>query len=558
MVVQGVDQVQVTAQLKVKVKKGPHRQWLLMKVLGQRTGSLDQGLHKLVRCGVQHGIGWRSFNHHRLGRLHQALQRRPHGSRRRQRGRAQLAQAQFAAVHRPGTLHQVVGLVNQHRQAPVHGLHQAPQLALHVQQVVDIAHHHVAPAHQFLPQVKRANAMAQGHLALRCRVQPTQRHRFVARRRQAVEKATGQGAGVAVAGFVRVLAGLLLGHHQHHPKGLARGRAAQLGQGFQGRDPAGALAGQESQFVDTLPWHGAQRGKQRAQGFADAGGGLCQQAAAVHGAAVNGFGQLALAAAKRQAGKTKLRQRGVALQPVLGFLLGPGHEVRTALDQGVFQLGRTAQLLQLGLGLRGHVKVHQRQRYLRQLAAATEQRAIGLQLRPVQLAPVFRDVIRAPANGLDLFQAAVTRVVAVGTAAHAQRADLPFQRHFSFVVLPAAAGHQALAAQAFLCGGRRREAPVEVAALGGELAQRAHRHRVAPVQAAVRGKPCRPGRPGRPGRPVRPWLVHRFVNQLVKRFDHQFDHLFDHHRSPCRSSKARHTACAVGKSNTRHVVVACA
>ena len=283
-----------------------------------------------------------------------------------------------------------------------------------------------------------------------------------------------------MAGLVGVHTGLLLGHHQHHAQRLPFGLAAQRTQGFQCRHAAGALAGEVSQLVDALPGHGAQAREQRAQCLANAGGRLGQQATAVHRGAIDRFGQLALPLSKRQAGKRQLMQRPVARAAVQRFLLRPSGEQGATLVEGFFQLGNATQLLEFGLGLRGHVKVDQRQRHLGQLAAAAEQSAIGLQLRPMQLTPVFRDVVGASTDGLDLFQAAVARVVTIGPAAQVQRADIALQRDLGFVVLTSAAGHQALTLEPFHGGGRRRESTVQVAALGSEFAQGPDRHGVGP------------------------------------------------------------------------------
>jgi hypothetical protein len=163
------------------------------------------------------------------------------------------------------------------------------------------------------------------------------------------------------------------------------------------------------------------------------------------GGAVDRFGQVALAGPERRLRKGQRLQRPVAGLAVAGLLPRPAQEGLAALRQHVLQFVGTEDLPQFDLGLARDIDVHQRQRDLGQLAGAAEQRAVGLQLRPVQLPAVLGDLVRVPADGLDLFQAAPPRVVAVGTAAHAQRAAGGFQRDLGLVVLAASLRHRGLA-----------------------------------------------------------------------------------------------------------------
>jgi hypothetical protein len=229
--------------------------------------------------------------------------------------------------------------------------------------------------------------------------------------------------------------------------------------------------------------HGAQQREQRAHGLADAGGRLRQQAAALGGRAVHGFGQVALAGAEG-----RLRERPAAAAPASRAARCRASccaqaRKAAALRQQRVQLVGAEDLAQFDLGLAPTSK-YTSASAIRQAAGAAEQRAVGLQLRPVQQAAVGADLVRVAADGLDLFQAAAPRVVAVGAAAHAQRAAglcfvvgaAPLQGDLGLVVGPAplrtdrwvqASGPSGLPAR-WRTG---REAPVQVAALGGELAQ---------------------------------------------------------------------------------------
>ena len=126
-------------------------------------------------------------------------------------------------------------------------------------------------------------------------------------------------------------------------------------------------------------------------------------------------------------------------------------------SQHFLQFSRAAKPLQFGLGLAGHVAVHQRQRQLRKAAAQAEQGALGLQLSPMQATPVVGDVLRPPSDGLDLLQSAKAWIVAVGAAPHFQRAEESFQRDLAFAILAMTAGLVTSPVLAFQRGGRKRE-----------------------------------------------------------------------------------------------------
>ena len=399
---------------------------------------------------------------------------------------------QAGAVHLACTLHQVVRLVHQHAQAPLQRLRQAPQQRRAIEGVVDIAHQHIAPPRHFLAQVVGAQAMVAGDAPLRCGVQPALVCGLRPRSRQAVVEAPGERAGLPVAGLVRVLAGRFLGHDGLHAQGrgpvpgLPRQVLSQVLQRLKRRALGGAFAGQVGDPVQPLLPHGAQGGEQRADGLADARGGLCQQVAATGQRPVGGLGQAALALTEGARRKSQGAQRRVTRLAVGGLLLGPMLEGGAALQQALFQFGRAEHLEHLALGLADDVEVHQGQRQFLHTALAAEQGAVGQQLRPVQVAAVLGDVLGLAADGLHLLQAAASRVVAVGPAAHAQRATHGFQRHLRLVVQRASAGHDGLALQAFQGGGGGGETAVQIAALGRELAQAAHRDGVGPGRPARR------------------------------------------------------------------------
>ncbi|MCY1186039.1 hypothetical protein D9M73_268730 [compost metagenome] len=98
---------------------------------------------------------------------------------------------------------------------------------------------------------------------------------------------------------------------------------------------------------------------------------------------------------------------------------------------------------------------------------------------------VGRHARKVAAIGLHFLQAVEVRIVAIGAAAHPQGAELAAEGQCGQVALATPAGHQGVAGDAFLGGGRRGETQVEVALLGGELAERAHGHAVGHGQSSV-------------------------------------------------------------------------
>ena len=220
MIAERFDQPRVALQPEVKAQQRSDGQRLLLEVLRQRTSRRLEGLDEGIGHLVYHRM-WRGrVRRQRLRLLEQALQSR--ASRRRGRGDrcTQRFQGQLGAVHLSRALHQVVGLVDQRRQLPVQGLEEAPELPVAVEQVVHIAHQHVGPAHEFLPEVVGADLVTQGHLALRRGIEPAPADRLLACEGEPVVEPSGQRARVTVAGLVGVHARLVLRRHGQNAQRL--------------------------------------------------------------------------------------------------------------------------------------------------------------------------------------------------------------------------------------------------------------------------------------------------------------------------------------------------
>ena len=161
--------------------------------------------------------------------LHEQLVHPPAQYRRHLRAYGQrLGMGKLGAVHAAGAGVQVVRLVHQHADAPRRINTQGIQHRAAVKVVVVIAHHHIAPAQHFVPEVVGADAVVQRDRAQRRAVQPGLPGRRPARGREPVVKAMRQRARLPVAGFVLVFTGLVLGHQlDHAQRELGTGRAAQ-------------------------------------------------------------------------------------------------------------------------------------------------------------------------------------------------------------------------------------------------------------------------------------------------------------------------------------------
>ena len=160
------------------------------------------------------------------------------------------------------------------------------------------------------------------------------------------------------------------------------------------------------------------------------------------------------------------------------FLIGPVNKnLALGFEKGA-QVFRAVGFAQRGFFLFDDVEINQRQFQFVQPPLGAQQPAVDFRLGPVQGAVVGGHQVEITAEGFHLFQSVALGVVAVDAAAHFQVFELATQRDLVFVTLAPAAGHHGVACDAFLGGGRRREPQVQVAGLGGELAQGAHRHSV--------------------------------------------------------------------------------
>ncbi|CAM5580660.1 hypothetical protein SSTU70S_03028 [Stutzerimonas stutzeri] len=167
-------------------------------------------------------------------------------------------------------------------------------------------------------------------------------------------------------------------------------------------------------------------------------------------------------------------QRQITLRAVGHLLLGPGEEARALRLEELAQLVGAVTFDQQRFLLAEHVEIHQRQLDFRQSARLAEQPAVDLGLRPMQQAMVGRLAGEVAAEGLDLLQAVALRIVAIGPTAHGERTERAFQGDFALVAHAPARGDLGVTGDAFQRGGRGREAQVEIALLGGELAERPH------------------------------------------------------------------------------------
>ncbi|MNM88984.1 hypothetical protein D3C81_1012080 [compost metagenome] len=188
------------------------------QVIGDRGDDLLQGGDEQVRHHRVDAVGLFLFLVELVPVAADAIQRAF------QRGRAGLAQGvefalvQFRAVHAAAALDQVVRLVHQQRHAPVVEHGEAVEQGGHVEVVVVVADHHIGPAAQLLAQVVGADLMGEGDFANLLLGHPAPSEDGLPRRRQTVVETLGQRTGVAVAGLVRMLAGLVAGDVFQHPQ----------------------------------------------------------------------------------------------------------------------------------------------------------------------------------------------------------------------------------------------------------------------------------------------------------------------------------------------------
>jgi hypothetical protein len=361
------------------LKVGPGRRQLGRQrgLVGLQVGQGGQGpvqrLDESVRQSIRRGIGRALLALQRVPMavqpVQRALQRGRHGGGRAPQ-RPQCALLQLGRVHVARALDQVVRLVHQHGHAPAIHLREGKQQRAGVEPVVVVAHHHIGPARQLLRQVVGTDLVLQGHgthALARQQARAGSVHRRLARRGQAVVEAARQRAGLAVAGLVGVLAGLVArDEFQHAQRRLGQARAQAL-QCVQRQLAPGRLGGQIEHLVQPaagaagIRRHGAQQREQRAHGLADAGGRLRHQAAARAGGAVHRLGQFALAGAEGRHRKGQRAQRLVPGRPVGGLLRRPGGKVPALLLEKGLQRCGLARLGKDGLLACVDVVVDQRQ-----------------------------------------------------------------------------------------------------------------------------------------------------------------------------------------------------
>ena len=245
--------------------------------------------------------------------------------------------------------------------------------------------------------------------------------------RQAVVKTFCQRAGIAVAGFVRMLAGFVARHQFQRAQGQAGRVRLQPRQAVEHELAARGFGAQGVELIGASHRQGAQRREQRAHRFANAGGRLGQQAAVVRVGAVDGLGQFALAGAEVAKRKRQLPQRGVAALSVVGFLLGPVQETFAQGLEGGAQIGRAVGLKQHRFGVFVEVEIDQGDLDLLPALLFTQQPAVGAGLRPVQGAVVLGHALHRASVGFHFLHPPCVGVHAVGTPAHQQVAPAAAQ-----------------------------------------------------------------------------------------------------------------------------------
>ena len=123
-------------------------------------------------------------------------------------------------------------------------------------------------------------------------------------------------------------------------------------------------------------------------------------------------------------GKAMAAELRIAAGAVRHFLLGPVEEQRAMLfEEQAQRLGR-ALLVHDGFLLADDIEIHERHAQHGQVQLLAQQVAVDARLRPVQLAVVGGHGVQVAPVGLDFFQLAPRRVVAIGAAPHVQGAEV--------------------------------------------------------------------------------------------------------------------------------------
>ncbi|MNF61587.1 hypothetical protein D3C84_432360 [compost metagenome] len=219
-----------------------------------------------------------------------------------------------------------MGFVHQHGDLPLAGLGQAEQQRAEVEIVVVVGNHQVSPAGHLLTQVIRAYLVFEGNLAQRGLMEQRELPRRRPRRRQAVIEAMGQWAGLAMTGFVQVLAGLVAGNHLQHAQWQAIAAVDQHLRGIQRQFASRRLGREEEHLVQLLGHPGLEHREQGAQGLADAGGGLGHQATPGADGLEHRLRQVALPGTEVRVRENQLLCALIAGISMGHFLLGPVQE----------------------------------------------------------------------------------------------------------------------------------------------------------------------------------------------------------------------------------------
>ena len=224
-----------------------------------------------------------------------------------------------------------------------------------------------------------------------------------------------------MAHLVGMLAGLVAGDQFDHPQRHAGIASPEGLQRIQCQRPAGALGCQEEDLVEFLYRAGLEHREQGGDGLADAGGCLCQQAAAESGGVEHGLREVALSRPEFLVRKPQACQCCVAPFPVCQFSICPCDEaLAQGLEEGLQFDCRALLRQRRRLLLAADVEVHQRHGQLGQVELPAQQRTVDLGLRPVQMPVVGGHEVEVALEGLDLLQQATFGIEAIGTPAHDQ------------------------------------------------------------------------------------------------------------------------------------------
>ena len=165
------------------------------------------------------------------------------------------------------------------------------------------------------------------------------------------------------------------------------------------------------------------------------------------------------------------------------LLIGPGQELAALLLEKQPQRVGLHLLGENGFLLAGDVEIDQGQCDLGQTARLAQQPAVNPDLGPMQMAVVGRLPGQIAAMGLDFFELVAVRIVAIGPAAHRQSAVFKLQRDLGLIADAAPCGDSLVAGNSLARGRRGGEAQIEVALLGGEIAQGPHGNHI--LHAAI-------------------------------------------------------------------------